>query len=91
MLMASRLSQLMGNISEQDMLRIKQILTGWSLPTTPPADMGTDDFMGLMDRDKKVLDGQMRLVLLSKLGKAMISGDFESGLLRQVLSEYCRE
>ena len=91
MLMASRLSQLMGNISEQDMIRIEQILTSWSLPTTPPADMGTDDFMGLMDRDKKVLDGQLRLVFLSMLGKAMVSADFESGLLRQVLSEYCRE
>lgn len=91
MLMAARLSQLMGNISEQDISRIKQILTRWSLPVTPPVGMDVNDFMDLMYRDKKVLDGQLRLVLLSKLGKAVVSADFESGLLRQVLSEYCSD
>ena len=91
MLMASRLSHLMGNISEQDLLRIQNILTCWSLPLSPPAGMAVDDFMGLMYRDKKVLDGQLRLVLLAKLGKAEVSADFESDLLRQVLLEYCSE
>ena len=89
MVMASQLSLLMGAISEQELVRITQLLSEWALPTTPPEGMAVDDFMALMYRDKKVQDGQLRLVLLSQLGKAQVTSDFEANLLEQVLLTSC--
>jgi 3-dehydroquinate synthase len=89
MVMASELSLQMGAISEQELVRITQLLSEWALPTTPPEGMAVDDFMALMYRDKKVQDGQLRLVLLSQLGKAEVSSDFEAHLLEQVLLTSC--
>lgn len=56
------------------------------LPTQPPASMSSDDFMKYMAVDKKVLDGQLRLVLLRGLGDAVTTCDFDHALLRDVLS-----
>ena len=89
MVMASQLSLLMGRISEQEIVRITQLLNEWALPTAPPEGMAVDDFMALMYRDKKVQDGQLRLVLLSQLGKAEVTSDFEAHLLEQVLLTSC--
>ena len=89
MVMASQLSLLMGGISEQELKRISQLLSQWSLPIAPPDTMQVDDFFALMYRDKKVQDGQLRLVLLSELGKATVTSDFKSNLLEQVLVNSC--
>ncbi len=89
MVMASQLSLLMGAITLQQLERISQLLSDWSLPVAPPDDMKVDDFMALMYRDKKVQDGHLRLVLLSELGKAKVTSDFEAKLLEQVLSKSC--
>jgi 3-dehydroquinate synthase len=89
MVMASQLSLLMGGVSEQELTRISQLLSNWNLPIAPPQGMTVDDFMALMYRDKKVQDGQLRLVLLSKLGEAKVTNDFEANLLEQMLHTSC--
>ncbi len=89
MVMASQLSLLMGGVSEQELTRISQLLSNWNLPIAPPQGMTVDDFMALMYRDKKVQDGQLRLVLLSKLGEAKVTSDFEANLLKQMLHTSC--
>ena len=61
MVMAAELSLMAGDISSADLQRIKNLLAACSLPVAPPAGMMADDFMRLMVRDKKVLDGQLRL------------------------------
>jgi 3-dehydroquinate synthase len=55
----------------------------------PPPNMTADDFLNLMVRDKKVLDGQLRLVLLNSIGNATVSADFESKWLHQTLADTC--
>jgi 3-dehydroquinate synthase len=89
MVMAAELSVISGDLSEADLQRIKDLLARCSLPITPPADMQPDDFTGLMIRDKKVLDGQLRLVLLKRLGEATVTGQFSIDHLNQVLIKAC--
>jgi 3-dehydroquinate synthase len=36
--------------------------------------------------DKKVLDGQLRLVLLRRIGEAVVTGDFSHEILNATLS-----
>ena len=89
MVMAAQLSLLAGDISLTDVHRAIGLISACGLPIKPPAGMTSDDFMQLMVRDKKVLDGQLRLVLLNGIGQAVVRADFEVSLLEQVLSDAC--
>jgi len=42
-----------------------------------------------MSLDKKVIDGNIRLVLFLRLGDAYISQDYSEENLNKVLSEFC--
>ncbi|MGB1158277.1 MAG: 3-dehydroquinate synthase [Porticoccaceae bacterium] len=89
MLMAARMSLARGGLTQQQFERIEQLIASWSLPVLPPSDMCADDFMALMYRDKKVQDGQLRLVLLSALGTAEVTGDFSEKQLQRTLIDSC--
>ena len=41
-----------------------------------------------MQMDKKVLAGSVRLVLLEKLGRAIVTGDYSQGELDATVTEY---
>jgi 3-dehydroquinate synthase len=84
MLMAADLSARLGWIANEDVARIRQLLMIAKLPVIVP-DIGSDAFLSLMGQDKKVLDGQLRLVLLKKMGQAVITRDFDFDLLLQTL------
>ena len=84
MLMAADLSARMGWITNEDVARIRRLLHAAKLPVTVP-DIGCDAFLSLMGQDKKVLDGQLRLVLLKKMGQAVITREFDIQLLMQTL------
>jgi 3-dehydroquinate synthase len=76
MVMATDLSARLGWISVADAQRSKTLIEAADLPTAPPKDMSSQQFMELMAVDKKVLDGALRLVLLTAIGEAVISSDF---------------
>lgn len=61
------------------------LLAKAGLPTAPPANMKVDQFLQLMGRDKKVLDGQLRLILLTGLGEAVVSSEASIEVISQVL------
>ena len=89
MVMAAELSVMAGDLARADLERIKNLLTACALPISPPAGMAADDFMGLMVRDKKVLDGQLRLVLMKSLGNAFVSDQFSVADLNEMLNKTC--
>lgn len=76
MVMAADLSQRMGWIDAQDVERVKAIFKQANLPTQAPK-IPLDDFLSYMSHDKKVLNGQLRLILLKKLGQAIITNEFD--------------
>ena len=84
MLMAADLSARIGWIASEDVARIRRLLLAAKLPVSVP-DIGCDAFLSLMSQDKKVLDGQLRLVLLKKMGQAVITREFDFQLLMQTL------
>ena len=89
MVMACELSMLRGALTKSEFDRAKQLIQRWDLPIAPPAEMRVDAFEQLMYRDKKVLDGQLRLVLLRSLGDAEVTADFTLSSLNSVLSSSC--
>ncbi|MDT3719188.1 3-dehydroquinate synthase [Pseudomonas oryzihabitans] len=85
MVMALQMSLLLGWLSTEQRDRAIRLLVRAGLPVVPPADMQPADFERLMAVDKKVLDGQLRLVLLSDLGQAVVTADFARDILEQTL------
>ncbi|NIB39341.1 3-dehydroquinate synthase [Pseudomaricurvus alkylphenolicus] len=85
MVMAVDLSIREGWLPQSVQTRLVELLNLSKLPTKSPDDMDEEQFLSLMSVDKKVLDGQLRLVLLKALGEAVVSQDFSVDNLRQTL------
>jgi len=89
MLLAMQLSAGRGWIESSEVDTYRKLLQSMNLPLCIPPDMSPADFLELMGRDKKVVDGRMRLVLLSAVGAACISDDVTEDELSSFLAEYC--
>ena len=73
MVLALRLSHSLGQVDGDEVESLVALLDSLGLPTEPPGDMSAERFLELMQRDKKVIDGRLRLVLLAALGEAEIT------------------
>lgn len=74
MVMAMDLSARMGWLQSADCERLVQLLQQAELPVRAPA-IPQGQFLQLMAGDKKVLDGQLRLVLLRAIGEATVTSE----------------
>ncbi|UHD14221.1 3-dehydroquinate synthase [Thiocapsa bogorovii] len=83
--MAADLSARKGWLTEGDVERVRRLVASAGLPVAAPDDLSADRFLQLMAVDKKVQDGQLRLVLLQQPGDAVVTGDVDPNLLRATL------
>jgi 3-dehydroquinate synthase len=84
MVMAAHLSKLMGWLKDEEFNRIIKLLKEAKLPTQPPK-ISEDRYMELMSMDKKVVDGQIRLVLQKGIGDSLITSDYDTKHLKTTL------
>lgn len=84
-MMAADLSQRMGWLSAAEVARIHALLIKARLPLDPP-ELGADKYLELMQMDKKVADGKIRLVLQQGIGKSVITSDYDTDKLRATLT-----
>jgi 3-dehydroquinate synthase len=87
MLIAADLSHRLGLIDAAVTQRVRDILARTGLPTEAP-QVGAARALELMQMDKKVLAGTVRLVLLDRLGRAIVTGDYPRAALDATLEEY---
>ncbi len=80
MVMAAQLSGIDGD----EVVRLQNLLVSAGLPARPPS-VGAQAMLDAMGMDKKVLQKQLRFVLLDKLGGAHVSGNVDRSLLEKVL------
>lgn len=83
--MALEMSTRLGWISAAERNRAIRLFKRAGLPVIPPSEMRPEDFMQHMALDKKVLDGQLRLVLLKHLGEAVVTSDYPRHMLDDTL------
>lgn len=82
MAMAAHCSVELGWLSPADRDRTIALLAAAGLPTGRPPELDPKLLRQLMASDKKVAQGQIRLVLLEKIGTARLTADYpESALL----------
>jgi len=84
-MMAADLSRRMGWLTADEVTRIHQLLTAAKLPLDAPK-LGVDKYLNLMQLDKKVADGKIRLVLQQAIGKSVITSDYDAEKLKETLS-----
>ena len=85
MVMAADLSCRLNMCSGEDALRLKSLIEKVGLPIAPPMGL-INEFVTLMQRDKKSSDQGMRFVLLREIGKAEIVNAVDDGLLRETIN-----
>ncbi|MEP4148960.1 MAG: 3-dehydroquinate synthase [Halioglobus sp.] len=88
MLMAMELSSRRGWIEPAEVEAFRDLLRVIDLPTAAPADMTPAQYLDLMGRDKKVVDGRLRLVLLKAMGQACIVDDASEEELVSLLEAF---
>jgi 3-dehydroquinate synthase len=87
--MAAKTAQLQGLITDAQLERIIALLKLAKLPVQTPSSMSYDDFIKHMMRDKKVLSGQLRLVLPTSIGTADVFKGIAESTIEQAI-EFCR-
>ncbi|MDC0610128.1 3-dehydroquinate synthase [Vibrio sp.] len=88
--MAAKTACMQGLISAEQVERIVTILKNAKLPIHTPESMSFQDFMKHMMRDKKVLAGELRLVLPTDIGKADVVKGVPESVLEEAI-ESCRQ
>ncbi len=88
---AADLSRRIGWLIDADVERIINLLKKAGLPTEPPKALSAQDFISLMAVDKKNVDGDIRLILLKKIGTASLPMGIERTVLVETLSLFGRE
>jgi len=86
--MAVDLSQLMGLFERQVCDLIESRLVKLSLPVTLPDKFDPEKMRELMSVDKKAKDGVLFLILLKGIGEAVVTNEFDEGLLMETLHHY---
>jgi len=86
MIMAARLSTKLGMCSAADTERLVRLIQRTGLPTAPPASLA-DKFLALMARDKKATDAGLRLVLLNRLGEAVLVDNVDQADLTAIIKD----
>jgi len=92
--MAASMSARMGWIDADLVKRIYDLLERANLPTELPPDspMNKETFLKLMSVDKKVANGQLRLILLKgELGECVFTGDFDEQAMIDTIDEFVSE
>lgn len=84
-MLAADLSQRMGWLTTVQVQRIHALLSKAKLPLDAPK-LGVEKYLDLMQMDKKVADGKIRLVLQQGIGLSVITSDYDAGKLKETLS-----
>jgi 3-dehydroquinate synthase len=80
MVMAAELS----GLDTVELGRLRRVIEAAGLPAGPPT-VGAQTMLGAMGMDKKVVQKQLRFVLLNALGEATVTSDYDEARVQQIL------
>jgi 3-dehydroquinate synthase len=86
MVIASELSHQLGWLSHNDVDRVKRLLQYVNLPISLPNDISPEQLLETMQLDKKVVNGNLRLILLRAIGHAIIAEKVSYNQIRQAIA-----
>jgi len=90
MLAAAKISNRMGILDKNELLRLKSLIERADLPTKIP-NLKVKKIIQAIKHDKKVLRGKLRFILLKSLGSAFITDEVSLSLVEQILVDWNEE
>jgi 3-dehydroquinate synthase len=85
MVFASKVAQLHGFLTADQVERVVSLLQYFELPVEGPDNMGYLEYMPHMQKDKKTLAGEIRFVIPTSLGSSKVMSNVTKAQLEQVL------
>jgi 3-dehydroquinate synthase len=85
MVLAAKLSVAMNLLEVSDLRRIESLISAFELPLIAPENMGFEEFICHMRRDKKNLAGKLRFIIPTAIGQSVINDEVTEALLQQIL------
>ena len=85
MVLASKLAVEMNLLEVSELCRIESLIKEFDLPLIAPKNMGLDDFVRHMRRDKKNIGGKLRFIVPTAIGQSEIRDDVTEEMLQQIL------
>jgi 3-dehydroquinate synthase len=84
MVLAAKMSLAQGWLSESEFVQVKDLISRANLPIEKP-NIEYEDFIGAMKLDKKNKDKEIYLVLQKGIGEAIVTNDYSSSELENVI------
>lgn len=85
MVLAAKLALAMNLLEVSDCRRIEELILAFDLPIEAPENMGFNEFIKHMRRDKKNIAGTMRFIVPTAIGQSEIRDDVSQEVLQQIL------
>ncbi|NBB80742.1 MAG: 3-dehydroquinate synthase [Verrucomicrobia bacterium] len=82
--LATRLSVALGQLPENEIARVDQVVRQFQLPTQLRAPLRVGDLMAAMQRDKKNRGGRLRFVTMEELGNAVTTDGVDTKLIESL-------
>ncbi|ANZ22721.1 3-dehydroquinate synthase [Buchnera aphidicola (Diuraphis noxia)] len=79
--MAGRTAEILGYFKKEDLQRIIALMKKTGLPVKGPKNMSPASYIPYMMRDKKVISGEIRLVLPLSIGKAEVYNNIDKNIV----------
>ena len=89
MVMATKLSMDEGHLSNEDAIRVENILSKANLPIAIKKSIDSETLIEAMSLDKKSIDGKIRLVLLKALGDSYLTDSYSKENFNRVVNNFC--
>ena len=89
MVMATKLSMDEGHLSNEDAIRVENILSKANLPIVIKKSIDSETLIEAMSLDKQSIDGKIRLVLLKALGEAYLTDSYSKENFNGVVNNFC--
>ncbi len=84
MVAAARISNKMGILDKNELIRLKSVIEKAGLPTEMP-NLKVEEIMQTMKHDKKVWQDKVRFVLLKSIGSVFLTDEVKPSLVEEVL------
>lgn len=84
-MMAADLSERMNWLTKPEVSRMQKLFKAANLLENEAPKLGAEKYLDLMQMDKKVVSGKIRLILQQGIGKSVITSDYDAGKLRATL------
>lgn len=84
---AARLSAKLGSLAPEAVTRVERVVSAHGLPIRFRSSLGVAELMAAMQHDKKARSGQLRFVVLKRIGEARTQSDINPDLVAAVWRE----